>query len=118
MKQKRKTILVIQREVSILQIIELYLSERYDLFLTQSENEAILWMLNGGAPDLIISDSFSVSEGDSYSLKSNNVYFDSVPVIALGADNVQEVNAEIKAIIDKPFNPVNFTEKISSYLIA
>ncbi len=120
---KKKKILIVDDEVSVLKLLEFILKDEYSPIIKQSGIEALSSLNNGEIPDLIISDmDMPYFDGADFirSLKTSG-YFRNIPVIILsGSDSSENIKARvpylINGIMSKPFNPVFLKEAIRTLL--
>lgn len=120
---KKKKILIVDDEVSVLKLLQFILKDEYDPIIRQSGIEALAILNSGELPDLIISDmEMPFFSGVDFikSLKTSG-YFRNIPVIVLsGSDSSENIQARIPYIINgimlKPFNPTYLKDVIKSVL--
>lgn len=120
---KKKKILLVDDEVSVLKLLEFILKDEYHPIMKQSGIDALSSLNNGEIPDLIISDmEMPYFSGADFirSLKTSG-YFRNIPVIVLsGSDSTENIRASIpfmiNGIMSKPFNPVLLKDAIRSLL--
>jgi CheY-like chemotaxis protein len=120
---KKKKILIVDDEVSVLRLLEFILKDEYHPVIKQNGIDALSSLNNGEIPDLIISDmEMPYFNGVDFirSLKTSG-YFRNIPVIILsGSDSPENIKAKIpfrvNGIMVKPFNPINLKDAIKSLL--
>ncbi|MHB1178044.1 MAG: response regulator [Daejeonella sp.] len=120
---KKKKILIVDDEVSVLKLLQFILKDEYDPIIRQSGIEALSILNSGELPDLIISDmEMPFFSGVDFikSLKTSG-YFRNIPVIVLsGSDSSENIQARIpysiNGIMLKPFNPTYLKDVIKSVL--
>lgn len=121
--KKKKKILIVDDEVSVLKLLQFILKDEYDPIIRQSGIEALSILNSGEIPDLIISDmEMPFFSGVDFikSLKTSG-YFRNIPVIVLsGSDSSENIQARIPYMINgimlKPFNPTYLKDVIKSVL--
>ncbi|WP_410221979.1 response regulator [Pedobacter sp.] len=119
----KKTILLVDDEVTVLKLLEFILKKDYNLVVHNNGLEAISWMDEGNMPDLIISDLLMpYVDGIDFvrGLKSSG-YYRNIPVILLSAaysleDLAAKLPYNFNLLIPKPFNPSKLQEHIKSLL--
>ncbi|MCJ0741614.1 response regulator [Pedobacter montanisoli] len=119
----KKTILLVDDEVTVLKLLEFILKKDYNLVVHNNGLEAISWMDEGNMPDLIISDLLMpYVDGIDFvrGLKSSG-YYRNIPVILLSAaysaeDLAAKLTYKFNLLIPKPFNPSKLQEHIKSLL--
>ncbi|WP_316836933.1 response regulator [Pedobacter nutrimenti] len=119
----RKSILIVDDELSILKLLSFILSSEYDLVIKKSGIEAIDWLEEGNDPDLIISDLMMPYFDGSTLIRNLKIsgFYRNTPVILLsGSDNLQEKVKEMPFKIDhfmeKPFNPAELKNQIAQLI--
>jgi CheY-like chemotaxis protein len=116
---KKKKILIVDDEVSVLKLLEFILKEEFQPIIKRSGIEALSTLYKGEIPDLIISDmEMPFFNGSDFvkSLKTSG-YFRNIPVIILsGSDSPENIKAripyQINGIMSKPFNPIYLKDTI------
>lgn len=116
---KKKKILIVDDEVSVLKLLEFILKEEFQPIIKRSGIEALSDLYKGDIPDLIISDmELPFFNGTDFikSLKTSG-YFRDIPVIVLsGSESPENIKAripyELNGIMSKPFNPLHLKETI------
>ncbi|RZJ80908.1 MAG: response regulator [Flavobacterium sp.] len=119
----KKTILLVDDEVTVLKLLEFILKDEYKLTVKHNGLEAISWMDDGNMPSLIISDvEMPYINGLDFvkSLKTSGFYRD-IPVILLsGSYSPEELKTKLPysfdLLVNKPFNPGKLKESIKSFL--
>lgn len=119
----RKSILLIDDEVTVLKLLEFILKEDYELIVKKNGLEAISWMDDGNMPDLIISDlEMPYVDGHDFikSLKTSG-YYREIPIILLtGSYSFEDLKAKnthnCNLLVQKPFNPGKLKESIKSLI--
>ena len=120
---KKKSILLVDDEVTVLKLLEFILKEEYKLVIHHNGLEAISWMDDGNMPDLIISDlEMPYVNGIDFvrSLKSSG-YYREIPIILLSAaysleDLKTKLPYNFDLLVQKPFNPGKLKESIKSLI--
>lgn len=119
----KKSILLVDDEVTVLKLLEFILKQDYDLNIYNNGLEAISWMDDGNMPDLIISDlEMPYVNGLDFvrSLKSSGYYRD-IPIILLSAAySLEDLKVKLPyhfdLLVPKPFNPGKLKESIKSFI--
>ncbi|RZK37603.1 MAG: response regulator [Pedobacter sp.] len=120
---KKKSILLVDDEVTVLKLLEFLLKEEYQLIIHHNGLEAISWMDDGNMPDLIISDlEMPYVNGLDFvrSLKTSGFYRN-LPIILLSAAySLDELATKLPykydLLVQKPFNPGKLKESIKSLI--
>ncbi|PYF76863.1 response regulator [Pedobacter nutrimenti] len=122
-KEKRKSILVVDDELSILKLLSFILSADYELIIKKSGIEAIDWLEEGNDPDLIISDLMMPYFDGSTLIRNLKIsgFYRNTPVILLSgtedlAEKVKEMPFQIEGYMEKPFNPASLKSQISQLI--
>ncbi|TCC93962.1 response regulator [Pedobacter frigiditerrae] len=118
----RKSILLIDDEVTVLKLLEFILKENYTLEIKNNGLEAISWMDDGNMPDLIISDlEMPYVNGLDFvrSIKTSG-YYREIPIILLtGNYSTEDLKTKLPysydLLVQKPFNPGKLKESIKSF---
>ena len=119
----KKQILILDDDISIRTLLDLFLRKDYQVVAKKDGMEAMLWLENGNLPDLIVSDiNMPRLNGSDFlmNLKKSG-FFRSIPVIILsGIENENEKgkflqNGAVDYIV-KPFNPSDLLVKIDAVL--
>lgn len=120
----KKQILVVDDELSILKLLNFILSKDYDLVIKQNGADAITWLEDGNDPALIISDlEMPYIDGGSFirNLKISGFYRDTPVILLSGADNLENIVAQMPFQADcffkKPFNPAELKSSITAALL-
>lgn len=120
----KKQILVVDDELSILKLLNFILSKEYDLVIKQNGADAITWLEDGNDPALIISDlEMPYIDGGSFirNLKISGFYRDTPVILLSGADNLENIVAQMPFQADyffkKPFNPAELKSSITAALL-
>lgn len=119
----RKTILLVDDEITVLKLLEFILKENYNLVIHHNGLGAINWMDEGNMPDLIISDlAMPYVDGLDFvrSLKTSG-YYREIPIILLSAAySLEELGSKLPYHFDillaKPFNPTDLKSNIEKLL--
>jgi len=119
----KKTLLIVDDDLSILKLLNFILSKEYDIVVKNNGIEAFSWLEDGNMPELIISDlQMPYFDGQSFikNVKISGFYRD-IPVILLSAahDLDAQVSAmpfKVDAYIHKPFNPTALKTAINQVL--
>ncbi|MFA4870501.1 MAG: response regulator [Pedobacter sp.] len=120
---RKKEILIVDDEPSILKLLNFILSAEYTLIIKTSGIEAIAWLEEGNDPDLIISDlMMPYFDGSSMirNLKISGFYRNTPVILLSGAEDleekVKEMPFKIDRFIEKPFNPNTLKSHITELL--
>lgn len=116
----KKKIMIIDDEISIRFILEITLSEKYEVVSFENGKEAIAYLNRENLPDVVICD-LQMPEIDGYTLtkeiRSNEKWLD-IPVIILSG--IEESDEKIKCFeigaddyVVKPFNPKEIEARVS-----
>ncbi len=119
----KKTILVIDDEMSIRMLLENFLSKTYKV-ITRNDGEAGLKFLEeGNLPDLIVAD-IQMPNLDGYELIKNvraSGFFKNIPMIMLSG--IESSNDRVKCLklgaddyLVKPFNPEELAIRIDNLI--
>ena len=119
----KKSILLVDDEVTVLKLLEFILKEDYKLIIHHNGLEAISWMDDGNMPDLIISDlEMPYVNGLDFvrSLKTSG-YYREIPIILLSAAySLEDLKTKLPynydLLVQKPFNPGKLKESIKSFI--
>jgi len=119
----RKTLLIVDDDLSILKLLNFILSKDYDIVVMNNGVEAFSWLEDGNIPELIISDlQMPYFDGQSFikNVKISGFYRD-IPVIMLSAAHdldelVANMPFTVSSHIHKPFNPTALKAAISQAL--
>lgn len=121
--RRKKTILVVDDEPSILKLLTFILSSEYILVIKTSGIEAMAWLEEGNDPDLIISDLMMPYFDGGTLIKNLKIsgFYRNTPVILLsGAEDleerVKEMTFKIDRFLEKPFNPSILKSHITQLL--
>ena len=121
--KKKKEILIIDDEPSILKLLTFILSSQYELVIKTRGIEAVTWLEEGNDPDLIISDlMMPYFDGNTLikNLKISGFYRETPVIVLSGADNLDQIIAEmpfkIEGYLEKPFNPTLLKSLIAQLL--
>ncbi|MGI4749805.1 MAG: response regulator [Janthinobacterium lividum] len=119
MQHKRKQILVVDDDLSILKLLNFILSKEYEVVMKASGIEAFSWLEEGNYPELIISDlQMPYFDGTSFirNLKISGFYRDTPVIVLSGADDIKEqvqnISFSVEGYLNKPFNPAGLKEII------
>jgi two-component system, chemotaxis family, chemotaxis protein CheY len=118
---KKRSILVIDDDRAMCQLIEKMLERRYSIVIMNDGIQAMQWLISGQIPSLIITD-IDMPNLNGYDFLKNvkkSGYFKDVPVIVItGYDDArQKANCLELGVEDyfiKPFNPSILIESIES----
>lgn len=118
---KKKQILVVDDELSILKLLNFVLSPHYELIIKTSGVDALSWLEEGNNPDLVISDlSMPYFDGSLFirNLKLSGFYRNTPIILVSGEENLAEIvnkmPFKINGIIPKPFNPTELKAAITN----
>lgn len=119
----RKSILVVDDELSILKLLNFILSSEYDLIIKKSGIEAIDWLEEGNDPDLIISDLMMPYFDGSTLIRNLKIsgFYRNTPIILLSgsddlAEKVKEMPFKVEHFMEKPFNPAVLKSQIAQLI--
>lgn len=122
---KRKQVLIVDDEPSILKLLNFILSKQYSIHAMESGYKAHLWLEDGNFPDIIILDLHMPHFDGTSFLKSIKIsgYYREIPVIILSAaEDLDKIVAnlpfKVEAYFPKPFNPESLKEEIVKVLHA
>lgn len=122
---KRKQVLIVDDEPSILKLLNFILSKQYSIHAMESGYKAHLWLEDGNFPDIIILDLHMPHFDGTSFLKSIKIsgYYREIPVIILSAaedltQTVANLPFKVEAYFPKPFNPESLKEEIVRVLDA
>ena len=122
---KRKQVLIVDDEPSILKLLNFILSKQYSIHTMESGYKAHLWLEEGNFPDIIILDLHMPHFDGTSFLKSIKIsgYYREIPVIILSAaEGLDQIVAnlpfKVEAYFPKPFNPESLKEEIVKVLDA
>ena len=120
----KKQILVVDDELSILNLLNFILSKDYDLVIKQNGAEAISWLEEGNYPDLIVTDlEMPYLDGGALirNLKTSGFYRDTPVILLSGADNLEKIIEKMPFRADcyfkKPFKPTELKLSITETLL-
>lgn len=120
----KKTILIVDDELTILKLLEFVLSKEYHVVLKTNGYEAIQWMEESNKPDLIILDINMPYFNGPELLKSIKIsgLFSNIPVVVLTgsvdtATLEQELSFKVDQIFRKPFDPNKLKDAVK-YLLS
>ncbi|MBB5394223.1 MULTISPECIES: response regulator [unclassified Mucilaginibacter] len=119
----KKTLLIVDDDLSILKLLNFILSKDYEIVVKNNGIEAFSWLEDGNMPKLIISDlQMPYFDGQSFvkNVKISGFYRD-IPVILLSAahdldEQVARMPFKVEAHIAKPFNPTTLKTAINQAL--
>jgi CheY-like chemotaxis protein len=120
---KSKTILTIDDDYSIRELLEILLSRKYSVVGKENGFDAMVWMDSGNIPDLIIAD-FQMPKINGLEflqkIRKSGFYRD-VPIIFLSGIVDEELKSlcfksGAKDFLRKPFNPNVLISKIESLI--
>jgi CheY-like chemotaxis protein len=122
---KRKQVLIVDDEPSILKLLNFILSKQYEIHAMESGYKAHLWLEDGNFPDIVILDLHMPHFDGTSFLKSIKIsgYYRDIPVIILSAaEDLENIVAnlpfKVEAYFPKPFNPESLKEEIVKVLAA
>lgn len=108
----KKQVLVVDDNPMILKLLNIILSQDYDVILKSNGIEALNWLEDAHFPDLIISDlMMPYFDGTSFvrNLKISGFYKETPVIVLSGADDMEEqvknMPFAVEGYIKKPFNP-------------
>ena len=119
----KKTLLIVDDDLSILKLLNFILSKDYDIVVKNNGIDAFGWLEDGNMPELIISDlQMPYFDGQSFvkNVKISGFYRD-LPVILLSAahdldEQVGKMPFKVEAYIQKPFKPTELKNAINQLL--
>ncbi|NHA03149.1 response regulator [Mucilaginibacter sp. HC2] len=119
----KKTLLIVDDDLSILKLLNFILSKDYDIVVKNNGIDAFGWLEDGNMPELIISDlQMPYFDGQSFvkNVKISGFYRD-LPVILLSAahdldEQVSKMPFKVEACIHKPFKPNELKTAINQLL--
>lgn len=118
-----KKILIVDDEVTILKLLNHYLSTYYEVVTKSDGQQALLWMQEGNVPDVIVADiQMPNLPGDDF-LKQLNAsgFFKDIPVIMLSglensAERIKFLKLGARDYVVKPFNPEELYLRIKNLI--
>jgi DNA-binding response OmpR family regulator len=119
----KKTVLVVDDELSIRLLLENYLGKEYKVLTKNDGLEGLKYLEEGNLPDIVVAD-IQMPNMDGYALLENmkqSGFFNKIPVIMLsGNESSQERIKSLKMGADdymvKPFNPEELSLRIKNIL--
>ncbi len=120
----KKTILVIDDEMSIRMLLENFLSKTYTVVTRNDGQEGLKYLEDGNMPDLIVAD-IQMPNLDGYDFLKNirsSGFFKNIPIIMLSgiessAERVKCLKLGADDYIVKPFNPEELAIRIENILM-
>lgn len=119
----KKTILVIDDEMSIRMLLENFLSKTYTVVTRNDGQEGLQFLEEGNMPDLIVAD-IQMPNLDGYEFIKNvraSGFFKNIPVIMLSG--IESSNERVKCLklgaddyLVKPFNPEELSIRIDNLI--
>ena len=119
----KKTILVIDDEMSIRMLLENFLSKTYNVITRNDGQEGLQFLEEGNLPDLIVAD-IQMPNLDGYELIKNvraSGFFKNIPMIMLSG--IESSNERVKCLklgaddyLVKPFNPEELSIRIDNLI--
>ena len=110
----KKKVLVVDDNPMILKLLNIILSQDYDVTIKSNGIDALNWLEDAHFPDLIISDlKMPYFDGTSFvrNLKISGYYKETPVIVLSGADDlekqVKNMPFPVEGYIKKPFNPAN-----------
>ena len=120
----KKTILVIDDEMSIRMLLENFLSKTYDVVTRNDGQEGLKYLEEGNMPDLIVAD-IQMPNLDGYEFLTNvraSGFFKNIPTIMLSG--IESSTERVKCLklgaddyLVKPFNPEELAIRIENLII-
>lgn len=120
----KKTVLVIDDEMSIRMLLENFLSKTYKVVTRNDGQEGLKYLEQGDMPDLIVAD-IQMPNLDGYEFIKNvraSGFFKNIPVIMLSG--IESSNERVKCLklgaddyLVKPFNPEELAIRIENLII-
>lgn len=125
MNSNQKKILVIEDHDSIRELLDQFLSKRFDVTCKADGFEALAWLSYGNIPDLIILDmSMPRISGIDFlnNIRTSGLFRD-IPVLVVSADEDSSVikkcyDLGINGYVSKPFNPLELNETINKVFVS
>lgn len=119
----KKTLLIVDDDVSILKLLNFILAKDYDVVVKNNGIDAFGWLEAGNMPELIISDlQMPYFDGQSF-IKNVKIsgFYREIPVILLSAahdleQQVSKMPFKVDASIHKPFKPSDLKAIINQLL--
>lgn len=119
----RNTILVVDGEPSILELLHFVLGKDYRVVLARTCYEALIWLEENETPDLIILDFAIKGFGGKDFLRTIKVsgLYRRIPIVVLSQTGdfdpiATKVSYGIDRFFPKPFNPIELKESISEII--
>lgn len=117
----KKTILVVDDELSIRMLLENFLGDDYEVITKENGAEAMEWLDEGNTPSMMLVD-IDMPKLNGYELTETirkNNGMSKVPVIMLSskqksADRIKSFNAGADDYLQKPFNPEELLIRIQA----
>ena len=119
----KKTILVIDDEMSIRMLLENFLSKTYNVNTVNDGQEGLKYLEQGNMPDLIVAD-IQMPNLDGYEFLRNiraSGFFKNIPMIMLSG--IESSNERVKCLklgaddyLVKPFNPEELAIRIENLI--
>ncbi len=119
----KKTILVIDDEMSIRMLLENYLSKTYTVITRNDGQEGLKYLEEGNLPELIVAD-IQMPNLDGYEFLRNvraSGFFKNIPMIMLSG--IESSNERVKCLklgaddyLVKPFNPEELAIRIENLI--
>jgi two-component system, chemotaxis family, chemotaxis protein CheY len=110
----KKKVLVVDDSAMILKLLNIILSNDYEVEIKTNGIDALHWLEEGNFPDLIISDlMMPYFDGLSFvrNLKISGYYKDTPVIVLSAAEDIEEqinsMGVKVDGYIKKPFNPSN-----------
>ncbi len=120
----KKTILIIDDEISIRMLLENFLSKTFSVVTRNDGLDGIKYLEEGNMPDLIVAD-IQMPNLDGYDFIKNvraSGFFKHIPLIMLSG--IESSNERVKCLklgaddyIVKPFNPEELSIRIENLII-
>ena len=119
----KKTVLVIDDEMSIRMLLENYLSKTYTVITRNDGQEGLKYLEEGNLPELIVAD-IQMPNLDGYEFLRNvraSGFFKNIPMIMLSG--IESSNERVKCLklgaddyLVKPFNPEELAIRIENLI--
>lgn len=117
--ENRKSILIVDSELNILNLLSFVLASDYDLTIKNSGTEALSWLSKGNDPDLIISSlRMPYLDGGCFinDLRISGFYRNTPVILLSGSENLESIvkslSFKVDSYLEKPFNPIVLKSKI------
>ena len=117
--ENRKSILIVDSELNVLNLLSFVLASDYDLTIKNSGIEALSWLSKGNDPDLIISSlRIPYFDGSCFinDLRISGFYRNTPVILLSGSENLESIvkslSFKVGSYLEKPFNPILLKSKV------